>query len=316
MDKPFIVVSDGFNSNLFEQLCAVDQFEVFPESKISQEKLAELLPRINGIIIRSATKMTKELIDQAPNLKYIIRAGEGTDNIDKAYCQEKGIKVSNTPGANSNAVAELAIGFMLAVLRKTPFAHSSMHEGKWEKALFAGAELTGKKVGFAGFGKIGQLAAKRLAGFDCEVLYYDIIEQNHGLSYVTRVDTLEDLFKQSDIISVHLPKLESTINLINKDLLGLMHNNGIIVNTARGGIINETDLYEALKNGTLRGAALDVYASEPLDPKSNLLTLDNLLTTPHVGASSEEAQYRVGEMAFNQMKEFFLNNNLLNEVRV
>lgn len=316
MSKPFIVVSDGFNSNLFKQLQDTAEFEVYPESKITQDTLKELLPKINGIVIRSATKMTKELIDLAPNLKYIIRAGEGTDNIDKAYCQEKGIKVSNTPGANSNAVAELAIAFMLGVLRKTAFAHKSMHEGKWEKALFGGAELTGKKVGFAGFGKIGQLTAKRLAGFDVQVKYYDVIEQNHGLSYVSRVDSLEEMFKECDIISIHLPKIESTINLVNKDLLSMMKPGAIIINTSRGGIINEDDLYTVLKEKSIRGAALDVYSSEPLDGSSKLLELDNLLTTPHVGASSEEAQYRVGEMAVNQLKELFLKDNLVNEVRV
>ncbi len=315
MEKPFIVVSDGFDANLFDQLKKVTEFEVFTESKITQETLKELLPKINGIIIRSATKMTKELIDQAPNLKYIIRAGEGTDNIDKAYCQEKGVKVSNTPGANSNAVAELAIGFMLGVLRKTAFAHRSMHEGKWDKALFGGAELTGKKVGFAGFGKIGQLVAKRLAGFDSSVLYYDVIEQNHGLAYVSRAASLKEMFEQCDIISIHLPKLKSTTNIVNAELLSCMKPGAIIINTSRGGIINEDDLYATLKEKAIRGAALDVYNSEPLDPNSKLLELDNLLTTPHVGASSEEAQYRVGEMALNQLQEFFIKDNLLNEVR-
>ncbi len=314
MSKPFIVVSDGFDASLFAELQAIKEFEVYPEAKISQDKLRELLPRINGIIIRSATKMTKELIDLAPNLKYIIRAGEGTDNIDKQYCQEKGIKVSNTPGANSNAVAELAVGFILALYRKTPFANISMHSGKWEKAQFKGMELTGKTIGFAGFGKIGQLAAKRLAGFDVKVIFYDVVEPNHGISYASRVESLEELFKQSDVVSIHLPKLESTINIVNKDLLSLMKPTAIVINTSRGGIINEDDLYSALKDGTIQAAALDVYAEEPLPSNSKLLELNNLLMTPHVGASSAEAQYRVGEMALNQMREFFLNNKLINEV--
>ena len=149
-----IVISDGFNATLFDELKKVPEFNVADKAKMSQEELKELLPTVEGLVVRSATKPNKELIDAAPSLKYIIRAGEGTDNIDKAYCQEKGIKVSNTPGANNNSAAEHAIALMMTVLRKTAWAHQSMQSGKWDKAAYMGNELTNKTVGIVGFGRI------------------------------------------------------------------------------------------------------------------------------------------------------------------
>jgi len=312
---PFILVSDGMDKNAFKELSGNSNFEVHPEAKVSQETVKELLPKVNGIVIRSATKMTKEYIDLAPNLKYIIRAGEGTDNIDKAYCQEKGIKVSNTPGANNNSAAEHAFALMLSLLRKVPAADSSMKSGKWEKPLFTGNELTGKTIGIVGFGRIGQILAKRLSGFEPKVLFYDPFVNEAPFDYATKAETLEEVFSKSDIVSIHMPLMEATKGIITAELLNSMQENAVLINAARGGLVDEDALYELLSNKKIKGAAFDVFATEPLEEDSKLRKLDNLILTPHLGASTEEAQVRVGAMAVNQLNEFFNNNNLLNEVK-
>ncbi len=313
--KPFIVMSDGFDKELFEEFRKDDQFEVYPEKKITQEKLQELLPKINGLVIRSATKATKELVDKAPNLKYVIRAGAGTDNIDKKYCQEKGIKVSNTPGANNNSAAEHAIALMLTVLRKTSWADTKMKNGGWDKSLFVGNELSNKTVGIVGFGQIGQIVAKRLSGFEPKVLFFDPIVKDCDMAYATKVNDLKAIFATADIISLHLPFMEATKGLITRELLSSMKPDAIIINAARGKIVDEEAIHELLSSGKIKAAGFDVFATEPLEENSPLRNLENIVLTPHLGASTEEAQVRVGEMAVHQLKEFFLKDNLLNEVR-
>lgn len=315
MSKPFIIVCDGMDQSVFEELKSNDALDVHPEPKLSQDQIKELLPKANGLVIRSATKPNKEFIDQAPNLKYIIRAGEGTDNIDKAYCAEKGIKVSNTPGANNNSAAEHAFALIMSTLRHTPQANASMKEGKWEKSKFTGNELWRKTVGIMGFGRIGQILCKRLQGFEPNVLFFDPGVEKSEFNYAKKVDTLEELFSKSDIISIHTPLLDATKGVVNADLLKKMKKDAILVNAARGKIVNEADLASALKEGTIKAAGFDVFANEPLEDGSDLRSCDNLIMTPHLGGSTEEAQFRVGEMAAHQMVEFFANDNLLNEVK-
>ncbi|MBT3983737.1 MAG: hydroxyacid dehydrogenase [Bacteriovoracaceae bacterium] len=314
--KPFIIVCDGMDKTIFQELLNQDSFEVFPEPKLSQDKIKELMPKASALVIRSATKVSKELVDMAPNLKYVIRAGEGTDNIDKAYCQEKGVSVSNTPGANANSAAEHAVALMMSLLRKTSFADASMKRGEWNKSAFTGMELADKTVGFVGFGNIGKIVAKRISGFDPKVLFFDPYCEETDIPYAKKVKNLETIFSDSDIITVHTPLVEATKNLINSKLLNLMKPTSILVNAARGGIIDEADLYQHLSDGKIRGAALDVFKEEPLAENDQLKNLRNIILTPHLGASTEEAQVRVGEMAVNQLREFFNNNNLTNEVRV
>ncbi|MBG60089.1 MAG: 3-phosphoglycerate dehydrogenase [Peredibacter sp.] len=315
MSKPFIVVCDGMDKSVFEELKNNENLEVHPSPKLTQEEIKELLPKVNGLVIRSATKPNKEFIDLAPNLKYIIRAGEGTDNIDKTYCQEKGIKVSNTPGANNNSAAEHALALIMTVLRKTASADASMKQGKWEKAQFTGNELWKKTVGIMGFGRIGQILCKRLQGFEPNVLFFDPGIKESEFSYAKKVETLDELFSKSDIISIHTPLLDATKGVVNSDLIGKMKSDAVLVNAARGKIVNEDDLYTALKERTIKGAGFDVFANEPLENESKLKELDNIVLTPHLGGSTEEAQFRVGQMAASQMVEFFVNDNLLNEVK-
>ena len=310
-----IVVADGFDKNLFDELCQVAEFDVHSEAKITQEKLQELLPTVEGLVIRSATSIGTDYLEMAPQLKYVIRAGEGTDNIDKVACGQKGVKVSNTPGANNNSAAEHALALMLTVLRHTAWANQGMHAGKWDKSKYMGNELTHKKIGIVGLGRIGKILCKRLAGFEPEVLYYDPFNRENECSYATKEDNLKTLFSTCDIVTIHVPLTDTTKNLINADLLGSMKASAILINAARGGIVDEAALYNLLSQNKIRGAGFDVFASEPLPEDSPLRTLDNLVLTPHLGASTAEAQVRVGQMVIHQLKEYLLNNNLLNEVK-
>ncbi|MCO4794654.1 MAG: hydroxyacid dehydrogenase [Bacteriovoracaceae bacterium] len=313
--KPLIVVSDGMDKNVFETLKSVEGFEVHPEAKITQDQLGEVLPKISGLVIRSATKVTADLLEKAPELKYVIRAGEGTDNIDKKLCEAKGVKVSNTPGANNNSAAEHAIALMMTVLRKTAWAHSTMSNGGWDKSKYTGVELWKKKVGIVGFGRIGQIVAKRLAGFDVEVKFFDPFLENSDIPYATKAKDLKEVFETCDIVTLHTPLMDATKGMVNRELLESMPAHSILVNASRGGIVDEEALLDVLSNGKIRGAGFDVFATEPLEENSKLRSLPNLVMTPHLGASTEEAQIRVGEMAVHQLQEFFMNNNLLNEVK-
>ncbi|MEK6626676.1 MAG: hydroxyacid dehydrogenase [Bdellovibrionota bacterium] len=314
MGRPVIVVSDGFDKSLFEQLKKMPELDVHPESKLSRDQVMELLPRMEGLIVRSTTKVDPALLDKAQKLKLVIRAGEGVDNIDVKYANTKGVKVANTPGANSNSAAEHAISLMFTVLRKTAWAHASMLRGEWEKTKFNGNEMAGKTVGFVGFGRIGQIVARRLAGFEIKVLFFDPVVKSCDLAYA-KAASIEDVFKLSDIVTMHMPLMDSTRKMITEKYLRLMKKTAILINAARGGIVNEDDLFTCLKEGVIRGAGFDVFANEPLQKDSRLLILENIVLTPHLGASTDEAQFRVGEMAVNQIREFFVNNKLLNEVK-
>jgi D-3-phosphoglycerate dehydrogenase len=315
MTKPLIVFSDGCDKEIFDQIQKNTHLEIYPKPKITQDELKTLLPKISGLVIRSATKVTKELVDAAPNLKYVVRAGEGTDNIDKKYCFDKGIKVSNTPGANNNSAAEHAIALMMTVLRKTAAADASMKRGEWNKDAFTGNEIWNKTIGIMGFGRIGQIVAKRLSGFEPSILFFDPLITQTNVNGAIKVNTLEELFSKSDIISVHTPLIDATKGIVNKNLFAKMKPNAIIVNAARGKIVNEDDLYTALAEKKIKGAGFDVFANEPLDSDSKLKTLDNIVLTPHLGGSTEEAQFRVGELAAHLIVEFFVNNKHLHEVK-
>jgi D-3-phosphoglycerate dehydrogenase len=315
MTKPFIVFSDGSDKEIFDSFRQNPALEVHPKPKITQDELKTLLPKISGLVIRSATKVNKELIDAAPHLKYVVRAGEGTDNIDKAYCAEKGIKVSNTPGANNNSAAEHAVALMLTVLRNTAFADASMKKGLWNKDAYTGNELSNKTVGIMGFGRIGQIVAKRISGFEPKILFFDPLVHESQVNYATKVNTLDELFSKSDIVTIHTPLIDATKGVVNHALLSKMKPGAILINAARGKIVNEADLYEILAAKKIKAAGFDVFASEPLEAQSKLRELENIVLTPHLGGSTEEAQFRVGQMAAHQIAEFFINNNLLNEVK-
>lgn len=243
------------------------------------------------LIVRSATKVTRELIANAKKLKLVARGGVGLDNVDQAACKEKGIKVMNTPGASTNAVAELAIGLMLGALRNIQKAHWQMKNNKWEKKTLIGREMEGKTLGVIGYGRIGAAVGKKAHALGMKVVAFNPAPR-HEDGIVRFVDDLGEFFAQSDIITLHAALTDGTKNIINKNNINKMKSGVFIINTARGEMIDEDALYEACKSGKVAGAAIDVYREEPY--KGKLLELDNVYFTPHLGASTKEAQMKIG----------------------
>ncbi len=251
------------------------------------------------LIVRSATKVTRELLPYAKKLRLVVRAGVGLDNVDAAACKERRIKVVNTPGASSNAVAELALGLMLSGLRNVQKAHHQVKNGKWEKKLLVGNEIEGKTLGIVGYGRIGSMLAKKAKALGMKVISYSPPPRVDDGS-AEFVDDLDRFLATADVFSLHVPALPSTRNMINKDSISKMKDGAYIVNTSRGEIIDEDALYDAVKDGKLLGAALDVYKEEPY--KGKLLELENVSFTPHLGASTKEAQKRIGSELIKLLK--------------
>jgi D-3-phosphoglycerate dehydrogenase len=299
-----VMVADKIASDGIKKLQA-SGFEVLSVWDEPKEKLPQLIKDCDALIVRSATKATKELMDAAPNLKVIGRAGVGLDNVDAAHAKTRNIKVVNTPGATSISVAELALGLMFAVSRKIGFADRGTRKGEWPKKGCEGIEIHGKTVGVIGIGKIGRETAKRVKALGARAYYYDVIRPsaNDELELGIEFRDLDGLLAISDIVSIHVPMTPETKNLLGKDRIAKMKKGAILVNTSRGGIVDETALYEALKSGMLYGAGLDVFEQEPLK-SSPLAELDCVVMTPHVGAQTAEGQKRAGvEVAELVIKE-------------
>lgn len=269
--------------------------EVVYEEYPDQDKLKELVKDVSAIIVRSKPKVTKEIIDAAPNLKVIARAGVGLDNVDVEYAKSKGIEVVNAPAASSRSVAELAIALMFAVARKVAFADRKMREGVWAKKQCMGFELEGKTLGVIGFGRIGYQVAKIANALGMKLLLYDPYPNEERAREVDgKFVELEELLKNSDVVTIHVPLLESTYHLINEEKLKLMKPTAILINTSRGPIVDTNALVKALQEGWIAGAGLDVFEEEPLPKDHPLTKLDNVVLTPHIGASTVEAQERAG----------------------
>lgn len=264
--------------------------EVDERPGLPADELIKAIPAYDAIIVRSATKVTADVINAGTNLKVVGRAGVGLDNVDKKAADAKGIKVVNTPSATSITVAELALGLMLSCARSIPQATASLREKKWEKKAFKGTELYGKTLGLIGSGRIGSELAKRAVAMGMSVMVLDpyIKECQFG-----KTCELPELLKQADYISLHVPKTDETKHMINAQTIAQMKKGVIIVNCARGGIIDEAALYDALKSGQVGMAALDVYESEPLKD-FRLYELPNVIGTPHIGAQTKEGQERAG----------------------
>ena len=257
---------------------------------ITPEELPKVLPAYDGMVVRSRTKVRQPLIDVCPNLKVIVRGGVGLDTIDADYAKSKGITVMNTPMASSASVAELTVGYMFALARSTYQAAASMKSEKWEKKNFEGDEIGGKTLGLIGVGNIGKEVAKRAKALGMTVIAYDpFVKAVEGVKMVK----LDELLAQSDYISLHLPKTKESANMIGKDQFAKMKKGVRVINCARGGIIDENALHDALVSGKVAGAALDVYAEEP-PTDWKLVKLPNVICSPHIGAATKEAQGRVG----------------------
>ncbi|HBE44287.1 MAG TPA: phosphoglycerate dehydrogenase [Deltaproteobacteria bacterium] len=290
-------------------------FTVDIKTGLSPDTLKEIIGTYDGLIVRSATKVTKDIINKADNLKVIGRAGIGVDNVDVVAATEKGIIVMNTPQGNALAAAEHTLALMFAAARKIAIADRTMKEGKWEKKAFVGIEIYEKALGVIGIGNIGLIVAEKALALGMQVIAYDpyIPRDFAERKGITLVD-FDTLLKESDFITIHVPLVKDTRNLINKDALDKMKKGVIIINAARGPIVNEKDLYEALESGQVACAALDVFEQEP-PPKDNPLILsDKTVCTPHLGASTREAQDKVAIDIANQMVDFFVNGVIKNSV--
>ncbi len=298
-----ILVCDKTEKEYIDQMRAAG-LTVDVRDDITPEELPSVLPDYDGMVVRSRTKVRQPLIDVCPNLKVIVRGGVGLDTIDYEYARSKGITVMNTPQASSASVAELAIGFMLALAHQIYRATSGMKAEKWEKKSIEGAEIGGKTLGLIGVGNIGREVAKRASALGMTVLAYDpFVKEAVGAQLVT----LDELLAKADYISLHLPKTKESANMISTEQFAKMKDGVRIINCARGGIVDENALYEALTSGKVAGAALDVYAEEP-PTDWRLLKLDNVIGSPHIGAATKEAQGRVGAEVAEKLIDFAKNS--------
>lgn len=287
--------------------------EVDNRPTITPEELVRDAAQYDGMVVRSRTRITPEVIDAATNLKIVVRGGVGLDNIDVKYAQGKGIQVRNTPKASSNSVAELALGYMLALARRIPQATMSMTEGKWLKKELEGTEIAGKTLGLVGFGNIGALLGRKADALGMTVLFYDVITPaDPGPALQV---PLEELFHRADFISLHVPKVPATTNLVNAQTIAQMKDGVYIINCARGGVVDEDALCDALASGKVAGAALDVYQDEKVNPGNARLFalkdkngLNLALGSPHIGAGTAEGQARVGGEVAEILIDFYRKN--------
>ena len=289
-----ILVSDPLSEEGLEIL-RNSGFPVDVKPGLSEDELCAIIGDYDCLIIRSGTKVTKKVIDAGKNLRVIGRAGVGVDNIDVPYATDKGILVMNTPSANILSAAEHSCAMLLALARNIPFAHESMHRGEWKRSKYTGVEMNGKVLGIIGVGRVGGEVAKRMKAFNMTMIGYDpFLPKDVADSLGVRLTTLEEVLEKSDFMTIHTPLLPDTRNMISMPQFKMMKPTARLANVARGGIVNEDDLYTALKDRVIAGAAFDVWCNEPLsDDEKKLLELDNLVTTPHLGASTVEAQERV-----------------------
>lgn len=263
------------------------------DDSASEEFLTELA-EADALVVRSATTVTGDLLTSAPRLKVVGRAGVGVDNVDVAAASARGIAVFNAPGANTNAAAELTIGLLLSVARRIPSADASLRSGEWDRAAFKGVELKGKVLGLIGAGRIGGEVALRCRAFGMGVVVYDpYLTEARAEEIGARLVELGEVLDDADFISIHVPLNDETRGIVGEDALGRMKATAFVVNASRGGVIDEDALAAALAAGVIAGAALDVFEDEPLPPDSALRDAPNLVLTPHLGASTDEAQVGV-----------------------
>jgi len=304
-------INDPLSSDAMELLKSSGLFELTAEH-LDKEQLINNIGDVEFLVVRSATKVTSDVLNAGKMLKVVGRAGTGLDNIDVETAKKLGIKVYNTPGANAISVAELTLGLLLALVRHIPRGTQGLKEGKWEKKALKGNEIFEKTLGIVGFGAIGKEVAKRAAAFGMKIIAYDPFVKETELP-VRLTEELNDLLKEADVITLHLPLTENTKHFIGESEFSNMKDGVIIINAARGGIVDEQALYNALISGKISGAALDVFEVEPpIDElRRKLLGLDNVIATPHVGASTHEGQARVGMLMAKRLIEVAKEMNSL-----
>jgi D-3-phosphoglycerate dehydrogenase len=284
-----ILLADSLDREAIDKLKSLPQFEVTLKTGMDEAELVKTIPGFHAVVVRSATKITRKVVEAATTLEMIVRAGIGLDNVDAAAAKEKGIKVANTPAATTISVAEITFGLMLGAVRQLGRANLTMKEHKWEKKSFSGTELYGKTLGIIGGGRIGQAVAERALAFGMKVLVYDVVKIETRLD-VKQV-SLDELLALADIITLHTPKQAKPI--LGREEFLKMKNGVVIVNAARGGVVDEAALLEALKSGKVKTAALDVFEKEP-PVDFALIDHPNVMASPHIGAAAEEGQKRAG----------------------
>jgi D-3-phosphoglycerate dehydrogenase len=287
-----VLVADSIDPKGIELLKSQPNLEIVVKTKMTPEELVAAIPPFHGVIVRSATKITRPVIQAGKNLKIIARAGVGLDNVDQVAAKEKGIEVRNTPACTTISVAELAMGLMLAAARKIGAANISMKDGKWDKKSFEGIELYGKTLGLIGAGRIGMAVAERAKAFGMKVVAFDKFIKSAPLPFVTMLG-MDDLLKQADFISLHIPFVKEEGAVIGEAQFKMMKKGAILVNAARGGTVCEKSLMAALNSGAVAAAAIDVWAKEPTE-NHELAKHANVIALPHLGASAAEGQARAG----------------------
>ena len=295
-----ILICDNLNQQVYKELETIGDCFDISKSASKDEDLANHIKDSEIVVIRSATKLTKEVLDKAEQLKIIARCGVGIDNVDLDFAKSKNIFVTNAPSANLISVVELTVALIISVSRKLSLADSHLKKGEWNRSEFLGYELYGKTLGIVGFGKAGRLVADRMKSFGMSIVFYDpyVTDWNGSEESVE----LDDLLRTADVVSIHVIKTKDTENLISKDMLDLLKPSSIIVNTSRGGVLDEDYLFELLESEKIFGAGLDVYSNEPPENVDRYNGL-NLVTTPHIGASTNEAQLKAGLETIENIKK-------------
>jgi D-3-phosphoglycerate dehydrogenase len=289
-----VLVTDSVAKEGLEPIVANDALEVVSIDDSSSEAFVTALASADALIVRSATQVTREMLSLAPELKAVGRAGVGVDNIDIPAATEMGVAVFNAPGGNTIAAAELTMALLISVARNIPAAEASLRNGRWDRAAFKGVELRGKTLGLIGAGRIGSEVGIRCKAFDMDVIAYDpYLSPTRAEELGIEMVGLEDVIDRGDFISIHVPLTDETRGIIGPAALERMKPTAFVVNASRGGVVDEAALAKALHNGDITGAALDVYENEPLPADSPLRDAPNLVLTPHLGASTAEAQVGV-----------------------
>lgn len=312
-----ILLTDNIDPVAAERLRA-EGFDVDERPTLDRDTLKKEIRKYDAVAVRSATILDEEILQTAGALKLIVRGGVGIDNIDLAAATRSGIAVANTPDANTTATAELTMALMLALVRWVVPAHQSLTSGEWKRSRFRGVELCGKTLGVIGFGRIGRAVARRARAFEMRILAYDpyIDKDSFAQEQVTPVG-IEELYRQADIITLHIPLTDETRRLIDASAIDLMKTGVRLINTARGGLLDDEAVALALNQGKIAGVALDVYQTEPPPPDHPLIGHPKVLSVPHLGAYTQEAQNRVAEEVARVIVDFFkhnLKNNVINSV--
>ncbi|NNE66359.1 MAG: phosphoglycerate dehydrogenase [Pyrinomonadaceae bacterium] len=314
MAKAKVFVADDVNEDRLAPLREAG-IEVIKETKLDPSQLKKRLKDADAVIVRSATNITADVMDAAEKLRAVGRAGVGVDNIDVPAATARGIVVMNAPDGNTITTAEHTVALLVSLARNVPHAHGVLQEGTWDKKRFVGVELNGKTLGVIGLGRIGRHVAKIAKGFGMTICGYDpFISEENAKETGISLEPLETVLAKSDFITIHTPVTDETRGMIGPVAFSKMKDGVRIVNCARGGLINEEALLEAIENGKVAGAALDVFEKEPLDPDSPLLGHPRIITTPHLGASTQEAQDGVAVTVAEQIRDYLISGELRNAV--